>query len=196
MRRILTVVLMMAAICMAACGSQKSAVTQTTIEAMKNGAIVHTIVEDFTEEYYNLEELRDMISSSCSSYNQKAGSERVIMESMELEDGILSVVMRYKNSEDYSEFNGLPMFSGTIQEAVKEGYNLDVKLYPADGGDISIGKTELLEMKNRHLLILREEVDVRMWDEVLYHSSNVMDTKDSDRVQVMSQDRLAYIVFR
>jgi len=71
-----------------------------------------------------------------------------------------------------------------------------VNLLPADGGEISIGPKELYEMKNAHLLILREAVNVIVWDDVLYYTSNVMETDDPERVMVMEQDALSYIVFK
>ena len=179
----------------AACGGQKSAVTQTTIEAKKNGAIVHTIVEEFSEEYYDVDELNDMMTQACSAYNETTGKESVIIESTELTDGNLTVQMRYAKADDYTAFNKVPMFSGTVQEAVNAGYNLNVKMYPADGGEVSIGKEEILEMKDRHLLILREEVDVEVWDDILYHTSNVMMTSESRSAKVVNDKTVSFILF-
>ena len=45
-------------LCLAAmltgCGREPE-VTETTIEVKKNGQVVHTIIEDFSESYYNLD---------------------------------------------------------------------------------------------------------------------------------------------
>jgi len=192
-------IIMLSIVClmtMAACGNQQSAVTETTIEVKRNGSVVHTIVEEFAEEYYSLEDLTQEIHSACEAYNAAAGKERVVTESIELNDGILKVVMCYEDVSDYSSFNQVALFSGTIQKAIDSGYHLQVNLLPADGGEISIGPKELYEMKNAHLLILREAVNVIVWDDVLYYTSNVMETDDPERVMVMEQDALSYIVFK
>lgn len=178
-----------------ACGDQKSAVTKTTIEAKKNGAIVHTIVEDFTEDYYSFDELQQMINDACEEYNSTAGENSVVVESISLDSGVLTAVMRYDDAADYTAFNKVPMFTGTIKDAVNAGYNMNVRLYPADGSEVSIGKDELLEMEDLHLMILREEVDVNVWDDVLYHSMNVIETDDSRKVQIVSEKTLTFIVF-
>ena len=51
-------------LCLAAmltgCGREPE-VTETTIEVKKNGQVVHTIIEDFSESYYNLDELESTI---------------------------------------------------------------------------------------------------------------------------------------
>ena len=196
MRRILAIVLAAAMMLgMSACGAEKSAVTETTIEARKNGTIVHTIVEEFTEEYYSFDELMEMITDSCTNYNASAGKGRVVVESVELSEGILTAVMKYKSADDYTAFNQVPLFTGTIQEAIDAGYNMNVRLYLADGGEFTIGKEELLEMKDRHLMILREEVFVRVWNDILYHSMNVMETSDPDRVLVLNDNTLTFLVF-
>ena len=195
MRKSLVIGLVLTAVLTAACGNQKSAMTETTIEAKKNGAIVHTIVEEFAEEYYDLDELVLMMTQACDAYNETAGEGSVTVEDTELTDGMLTAVMRYESAADYAAFNKVPMFTGTVQEAVNAGYNMNVKLYEADGGEVSIGKEELMQMADRHLMILREAVDVSVWDDVLYHTMNVMDSSDPRKVQVMNDDTLTFIVF-
>ena len=59
-------------LCLAAmltgCGREPE-VTETTIEVKKNGQVVHTIIEDFSESYYNLDELESTIQQACDTYN-------------------------------------------------------------------------------------------------------------------------------
>ena len=57
-------------LCLAAmltgCGREPE-VTETTIEVKKNGQVVHTIIEDFSESYYNLDELESTIQQFFAS---------------------------------------------------------------------------------------------------------------------------------
>ena len=59
-------------LCMAAmmtgCGREPE-VTETTIEVKKNGQVVHTIIEDFSESYYNLDELEKTIQQARDTSN-------------------------------------------------------------------------------------------------------------------------------
>ncbi len=71
-------------LCLAAmltgCGREPE-VTETTIEVKKNGQVVHTIIEDFSESYYNLDELESTIQQACDTYNASAGKRSGCAES-------------------------------------------------------------------------------------------------------------------
>ena len=76
-------------LCLAAmltgCGREPE-VTETTIEVKKNGQVVHTIIEDFSESYYNLDELESTIQQACDTYNASAGKEAVVLKAAEEND--------------------------------------------------------------------------------------------------------------
>ena len=94
MRKTLTLIL--AIVCLTAaltgCGDD-GGVTETTIEVKKNGSVVHTIVEEFSEEYYDLEELMDVMQESCEAYNGGAGKKAVTVGNGEVTGGELTAVM-------------------------------------------------------------------------------------------------------
>ena len=196
MRKLLLIMLVAAGMILQLTGCQSSSisVTDTTIELKKNGSVVHTIVESFAEDYYDLEELKETIASSCDEYNDIAGDDSVKLDAADLTDGILKVVMSYKNPSDYAGFNKQALFSGTVQEAYEAGYDLNVTLLAADSEVGSVGKTELLEMGDKHMIIVREAVDVKVWDKVLYYSDDVIEL-DDQTVMVSDSNSLTYIIF-
>ncbi len=196
MRKILTGILMM--ICLSAvlsgCGSDPK-VTETTIEVKKNGSVIHTIVEDFSEEYYDLEELTALMLDSCDAYNAGAGKKAVSVGDVEVSDGVLTAVMTYESVSDYASFNGQALFAGSIKDAYNAGYTLDVTLQPAREGESPISKDDLLNMGEKNLIIVREAVAVRMWGKPLYYSQDVEPAGDAKTVRVTDPDMLTYIVF-
>lgn len=180
---------------LAGCGSSESAVTATTIEIKKDGSVIHTIVEDFAEDYYDLEALEQEIQDACDSYNETAGNGAVTFGEAEMTDSVLTVRMTYQNASAYAGFNRQALFTGTVKDAYNAGYDLDVTLYSIqDDGEI-IGKEDLLNMGEKHIVIVREAVDVRVWNKVLYVSGDVVKTGDSRLVMVGGSDELTYIVF-
>lgn len=192
-------ILLLAAISMvlqlAGCGSDNLAATETTIELKKNGSVVHTIVEAFAEEYYDLDELKSSIQSACDEYNELAGDGAVELGSTELQDGKLKVIMNYKSASAYAGFNKQALFAGTVQDAYNAGYDLNVTLLCADSEVGAVGKEELLEMGDKHMIIVREAVDVKAWDKVLYYSDDVIAREDDRTVMVTDSNSLTYIVF-
>lgn len=109
-------------------------VTETTIEVKKNGQVVHTIIEDFSESYYNLDELESTIQQACDTYNASAGKEAVVLKAVkENDDHTVTVVMQYADASAYSAFNKLALFVGTVKDAFNAGYDLNVTLSFPEG---------------------------------------------------------------
>lgn len=183
------------AIGLAGCGSSESAVTATTIEVKKDGSVIHTIVEDFSEDYYDLAALEREIQDACDSYNALSGEGSVTVGEAVVADGILTVRMTYQDAAAYAGFNKQALFTGTVKDAYNAGYDLDVTLYSVLNDGETIGKDELLNMGEKHIVILREAVDVRVWNKVLYVSGDVLKTGDSKMVMVGGSSALTYIVF-
>lgn len=177
------------------CGSSDSPVTETTIEVKKNGGIVHTIIEDFSEDYYDLNTLQGTIQSACDSYNATAGEGSVTVGEASEEEGVLTVAMTYRDSSAYAGFNRQAMFAGTVKDAYNAGYDLNVTLISAQNEGETIGKAELLGMGEKHIVILREAVDVRVWGKILYYSEDVVQTQDARTVTVTDGNALTYIIF-
>ncbi len=182
------------AIGLAGCGSGDLAVTETTIELKKDGSVVHTIVEEFTEDYYDVSRLQAMIQTSCDSYN--AGKENGVgVEEITNEGGMMRVKMNYPDAAAYAGFNQSALFLGTVKEAHNAGYDLNVTLVSMEDNETTIGKEEILGMGEKHIAIVREAVDVRVWSRVLYASQDVLPTGDAKTVLVGDSDALTYLIF-
>ncbi len=195
MRKWLSLMLMISCALFSLTGCGSAAPERTTVEVKKNGHVTHTIVEDFTESYYDLEGLKDTIEEACEAYNGAMGSELVTLEEAEVEDGVLTAVMDYRSASAYAGFNRQALFTGTVKEAYDAGYDLNQTLYPAqeDGG--TIGKEGLLNLPKAHILVIREAIDVRVWDKVLYHSDDVILQEDGS-LTVTDSGKLSFIVFK
>ena len=164
-------------LCLAAmltgCGREPE-VTETTIEVKKNGQVVHTIIEDFSESYYNLDELESTIQQACDTYNASAGKEAVVLKAAkENDDHTVTVVMQYADASAYSAFNKLALFVGTVKDAFNAGYDLNVTLSSLKG----------------------DGEQIRVWDKVRYGSEDVEATANAKTVSVTDADMLTYILF-
>ena len=193
MMRILTVLCF--AVFLAGCGGEVGTVSRTAIELKKNGSVVHTIVDDFAESYYDIEELKNTIVQACDTYNDAAGKEAVKMESAEAADGTATVVMTYDSAQSYSDFNRQALFAGTVKDAFKAGYDLNVTLFPVREGETAIKKDELLGMGEKKIAIVREAVDVKVWGKIRYLSEDAVLGDDADTASVTDENSLTYILF-
>ena len=187
----------LAVLCFAAfltgCTDSQDTADRTLIELKKNGSVVHTIVEDFAESYYDIEELKNAIGQACDTYNETAGKEAVKMESAEVSEGTATVVMTYDSTQSYSDFNRQALFAGTVKDAFKAGYDLNVTLFPVKEGEAPIGKDELLSMGEKKIAIVRE--DVTVWGKIRSLSEDAVPGSKADTASVTDENSLTYILF-
>ncbi len=195
MRKLLTILLTVCfAFLLPGCGEKEETEDVTRLQLKKNGEVVHTIVEDFSESYYDLEELKNEIQTQADAYN--AGTEKVKLNSAELEDGRVRVVMTFQKPEDYAGFYRQALFCGTVKQAFEAGYDLNVELASADPEGAGITKAEILDMGERHIVIFREAVKVIPYGEILYASSDVTVSDNGKEAVSSSGEMLSYIIFK
>ena len=160
-------VLMSLAVIATACGNktQKEDGGQiTSISIEKNGSIENTIVEDFSQSYYELDSLSAMIEQDIEAYHNQNPDSKISLSKCELTDdnSTVRVVMKYGDSQTYTGFNGETLFSGTVQDAYSAGYNLDMTLDEVKKGEKtgnSISRDDILGMGESHILIIEKPSD-------------------------------------
>lgn len=149
------------------------------LEVQKDGSIVETLVDDFTEEYYIEADLESMVKSEVEEFNRNRGDGLLVsVGKTEQEDGRIIVQIIYPSGEIYSEYNTddynkKSLFCGTVAEAFDAGHSLEASLQDA-AGEKTIGKAELLEMGDVYLLISENPMRVRIPGKIQYASSNVI----------------------
>ncbi|MEE8886335.1 MAG: hypothetical protein SOI56_07205 [Eubacteriales bacterium] len=171
-RKLLFPVITAAAVFASGCTLPNSA-NNTSIQVDEEGAVTETIIEtrddDFSEE-----ELTDYINNSIQEYDSD-GDPSVTLDSCKVDGNSVHIVMKYNSVEDYSNFNQVTCFLGTIQEAIDAGYDVDQAWYDADGNAATEDDTtQISERKNEwKIFIVSEQIGVRVPDKILYTTSNV-----------------------
>lgn len=180
---------------LAGCDREKSVGDITMLEIRKNGEILHTIAEDFAESYYDLEELKGSVESQIADYNAGAGDGAITLDSAEVEEGRIRMLMTFKSAENYVGFYRQALFCGTVKDAFNAGYDLDIRLRSVDGDGAEIGRQDILEMGEKHILVIREQIRVRTFGNILYVSSDVEPVEGSREADVTDKENLSYIIF-
>ena len=193
--RKMVLLLLAAALLLAGCGGNESTEDVTNLEFRKNGQVVHTIVEDFSASYYSLDELQSQVQTQVDAYNESAGSARIKVNSAEVNDGVITMVMTFQGAEDYSSFYRQALYCGTVRDAFNAGYDLNIELVSAQEEGTTIGRQDILEMGDRHIIVVREPIAVRPYADILYASSSV-EVSGSREATVTDSEALSYIIFR
>lgn len=140
------------------CGNNN--ISTTTLSISKDGKVRSTIVEDFGESYYDLQELSDMAAKEVSVYNSEYISEKVFLESAteDEESKVVTMVMSFNSTSDYSHFNQVSLFYGTLQEALDKGYKVSEDLVDKDGN--ILGQEGINENLEKHIVITTDKSNI------------------------------------
>lgn len=168
---LLVLVAALMGIILTACGASSPEVT--LLEINKDGEIKNVIYEEFGEDY-DLGELTDMASREISSYNSDFISPKLSMEEPEIIDNgaFVKLTMDYKSASDYSHFNNISLFYGTVQEAVGKGYAVPDDLIGRDGEKME--KDFLEGNQERHIIITTDRSNIKTPYDIEYASEGVM----------------------
>ena len=169
------------------CGSEKSGETRITID--KDGAVTSTIYDDFGEEYYDLSELEDMATREISYYNSEYDSPKITLsDSKTIGDGEVMLSMQFESADDYSHFNQVTFFYGTVAEAQERGFSISGDLLDSNG--IKISKEALADYSERHIIISSDKTKIVAPFNIEYATRNVVikDKKEADLSEVFDDN--------
>lgn len=177
------------------CEEKEPDYSETTIEISKNGEIHNTLVGSFDKDYYNKDELKQLIEQEIAKYQSITGeSGTVKLKEYSVEAGKVKAVVYYSSYEDYKKINNVELFHGTLAEAIEEGINTNVTL-------VSKATNERVLLKdavgpNEKIVVFSEPVKIKVYGKIVYASANVemIDEKQAR----MSSDSVgeAYIVIK
>ena len=176
---------------LAACGKE-APVDTNTVSVEKDGTIKTILIEDFTQAYYDADELRKMIDDEVADYNKEAGADKVTVAAFEPEEGRVRLELDFAGSDDYAKFNSREFFSGTAAQALALGMEIP-DLVDAQGGE-TIASRKILENSAYKLVVTDEAQDVRLPGKVLYYSEGLT-LKDKKTVTVSKEQEKAFIVY-
>ncbi len=166
---------------MTACGTEDASVEENLMNSIsieKDGSIESIIVEDFTESYYSVDDLKNMIQDTITDYRKQDPDSEITLETCEMVDQKVKVVLKYNSADTYSGYNSETLFVGTVQEAYAEGYDMNMSLTGTDKEGTKIGRQELLNMGENHIMIMENVIKdgtlrVNCYDTILYTGNGI-----------------------
>lgn len=201
------VCLVFCATVLAGCGQQETVyvpVTSNTLEVTEEGRLIAYIVEDFDKDYYDINELKDMVNSEIAEYNKEkaalvteAGRAPVLVDKVTMaEDGSAKAVvaLNFQNFAVYEDYMGEEAFFGTVSEAIAAGYELEGVLKAVKNGEALIGD-KLKKNGEKKILIVGDEVTVRTYSTVQYLSNNAS-LITNGYVDATAQEALKYVIVK
>ncbi len=185
---------------------------ETVISIDKDGGITTTMVEKFEASYYQQAELQDMILSEAAAYNAGNGEGSIGVEKIQVENGLVNVIMNFADMECYADYKEVVFFVGTIAEAQEKGFDLNITCHEVDDESKTVSKDQIVEMEKVYILITDEPVgvpsvlaeetiyqpiSVETFGKVLYVSDGVVQGRNKNSVRIEAEtEGLSYIIFK
>jgi len=158
----------------AACGKADTMFNQSYIIVNDDQTLSVTLMEDFTESYYNETELMEMVNSEVSQYNAGRGADAIGVGEHHLENGLLTLELEFADVQSFNDYMPEVVFCGTLQEAYNAGYDLNRSLNVVGNEGTTIGKNELQNMGESRVFILSGVMDVQCPDKIKYYSQGMV----------------------
>ena len=213
-RKVAIGMLAIAGACMlalAGCGEEKveEPIRTSTLVLSADGSFTHCRVESFDKEYYQLDELENMIRQEVSDYVGTAsgqtadGGQKVAVEqvsALEEDQNQVMVALHFADSGIYEDYmtevdqQVSELFYGTVQEALTRGYDLGEALQDAKKG-AAITAEQLEKSKGNLILIFEDALQIRCHSKVLYISGNVRIT-EAGYVDGTAGEGLKYVMIK
>ena len=181
---------------MIGCGQTATEITKDTLIINANGSMKEVLVDVFDRVYYDLAEVESMAKSEVDSFNALEGENSVTYKKTEQDDNsnMVKMYLEYEDAESYAEFNEMSFFYGTIEDAYKEGFDLNVKLRSISDSSEQIGLDDILSMGENHILIMESDYYIEFPTQVMYISSNVIPVEKEREVDTEDDNELVYII--
>lgn len=177
------------AVMMCLTGCSGGTIETDTLSLSKDGTATYTIISDFSEDYYNLDELKEMAEEEIAEY----GSGVQITEAV-VEEGVLNFQYAFDSISHYAGFMGTTCYQGTVEQALRAGYKTSTMLTSAkNGSSIQINDSGLGAY---HLFIWNEQVAVRCTGDVLYYSSNLKTSGKRDVIPTEESTGPYYVIYK
>ena len=150
---------------------------QTAIQADPDGTLTETLIEKLDQDYYDPAELKSMAEEAVREYTSENGADSVRLESFEAEGNSVCMVMIYRGWQDYSGFNNVRFYNGTMLGAQMEGWRMEKNFHPVNPEDGSSAGTvvsfeEPLSHKEYYVMVSDPDHIVEVPGEIRYISEN------------------------
>ena len=153
------------------CALGKGNITQDTIIVNKKGTVSGVIVQDFSKDQYNQEELSKMIQEEIAAYD--SSSEKVKLNKFEVtEDNKVYADISYATDEDYKAFNDMDFFCGTVSDAYGAGYAF-ADMQSVNSGESGLDAKSVLEKSTMNVVVFSEATAVKVPGKIAYVSEGV-----------------------
>jgi hypothetical protein len=170
------------------CGDTYEA-TESTVFVEKDGTILSTDIEAFDPSSYDESGLQTYVEETIREYTEEHGKDSVKLKDLSFADGKATLSIEYASVKDYSEFNEIEMFTGSVAEALAAGYTFVGEYYEFQNGNQSLcDASAFLNTDGYKVVIIKANTDVHVSGKIKYASVTNVALLDNSTVAISAEN--------
>lgn len=181
-----------------------STADESMITIMDDGKIVCEEVTDFSKKDYSKTELKTFIKRQIKEYTAENGANSVKLDRLKVKGDVAYAKITYASADDYSKFTSLGLYTGTVKQAAKKGFDFaDAFVSVKDGvKGTSVESLDITSQKKLKVAVIKENISVTVDGEILYVSDACTTMVDKNTVAIAQPDgnedatQLTYIIYK
>lgn len=186
------------------CGEKLESDTSVLYVSNK-GEVTAIEVENFEENYYDAEELEKYVSDAAEKYHETHGKDSVKIEELTVDGNTAKLTMKYKTTEDYTNFNGIELYQGKVVETLAAGYTYEGDFVKVEEGKAAgtATKQEIYQGEGLKAVVIRANMDVKVDGDICYVSNGNVSLTGTDSVSIREEgndafetDAYTYIIYK
>ena len=171
----------------------------------KKGQVQTIDVEEFDKSYYSEEGFKTFAQEAIDVYNKSHEVDAITLKEFTVEEQVAKLKIEYKSVTDFSNFNELTLYQGTVAAAVSEGYLFDVDFSKVEKGEITgtATRADILAEEGLSVVIIKANTNVQVDGTIHYVSTANVTVTAKDIVSIydeentsLSTDVCTYIIYK
>lgn len=171
----------------------------------KKGQVQTVDVEEFDKSYYSEEDFKTFAQEAIDAYNKSHEVDAITLEEFTLEENVAKLKMVYKSVTDFSDFNDVTLYQGSIAAAVSEGYLFDVDFSKVEKGKVTgtATRADILAEEGLSVVVIQANINVKVGGTICYVSTENVTVTAKDTVSIydeentsLTTDVYTYIIYK
>lgn len=186
----ISILVLMLGLC-TGCGKKYEA-KKSTLFIESDGGVVSKDIEAFDTHEYSKSKFEKYVNSRIDSYNDQVDSKAIKLKELEFKNDMVSLTLSYKSYKDYSKFNNIELFVGSISDAIAEGYSMDTNFVKVeDNKPVSkVSCNKILENNSDKIVIIKANTRIKIDGSIKYTSAKDVNLISDDTVDMKENTNL------
>ncbi len=149
--------------------------TQTSLQISADGSVTESIFDTLDQDYYNADELQDLVARSVKSYNAEHGGHAISVPAYSAENGKIALTLVYQTPEDYASYNQVSFADGPMLDVQMSGITFPDTFLKVNGSNLtdqSVSSDEALSHKEYSAAVTVADHAVQVPGQIRYLSAN------------------------